>query len=161
MNNKSFTLYYIPQLKNINCDNFPVTAGKISDVKTVAKGFTILDFKENSNHYAICGDNSNVISMGMVKKIKTKNKNIIYIGQKIYSNSQKELFEYIKREITKRIQEIQKEIVRVQGIKNEFGKFIHFLHNTEMYDEYIDQMYKEIKTIKTNSKELITNLKKA
>lgn len=158
MNDKPFTLYYIPQLKNINCDNFPVATGKISNVKTVAKGFTILDFKENSNHYAICGDNSNVISMGMVKKIETKNKNIIYIGQKIYSNSQKELFEYIKREITKRIQEIQKEIVRVQGIRNEF---IHFLRNTEMYDEYIDQMYKQIKTIKTNSKELITNLKKA
>lgn len=27
-------------------------------------------------------------------------------------------------------------------------------------DEYVDQMYKRIRTIKKNSKELITNLKK-
>ena len=42
MNDKPFTLYYIPQLKNINCDSFPIDVGKISDVKTVSKGFAIL-----------------------------------------------------------------------------------------------------------------------
>lgn len=153
MNDKPFTLYYMPQLKNINCDNFPIDAGKISDVRTVSKGITLLGFKENSNHYAICGDNSNVISMGMVKKIETKNKNIIYVGQKIYSSSQKELFDYIKREVTKIIQKTQNVIVRVQNIKkNTLG--------SDLYDEYINNRYKEIKTIKTNSKKLITNLKK-
>ena len=94
--------------------------------------------------------------MGKVKKIETKHKNIIYIGQKIYSNSQKELYDYIKREVTKRIQHAQKEIVIAQGIKKN-------LPNTlacGIYEEYIDQMYKQIKTIKTNSKNLITNFKK-
>ena len=155
MNDKPFTLYYIPLLKNINCNSFPIGTGKISDVRTVSKGITILNRKENSNHYMIVGDKSNIISMGMVKKIETKNKNIIYIGQKIYSNSQKELYDYIKKEITKRIQDIQKEIVRVQCIKKNLSSVL----GSDVYDEYIDRMYKTIKTIKTNSKELIIKLK--
>jgi len=156
MNDKPFTLYYI-QLKNINCDGFLADTGKISDVRTVSKGITVLNWKENSNHYIIVGDKPNVISMGIVQKIETKNKNVIYIGQKIYSNSQKELFDYIKREVTKRIQNIQKEIVRVQSIKK---NLFNMLAGSGIYDEYVDQMYKTIKIIQTNSKNLITNLKK-
>jgi hypothetical protein len=155
MNDKPFTLYYIPQLKNINCANFPTNAGKISDVRTVSKGISLLGFKGNSNHYMIVGDNSSIISMGMVKKIETKNKNIIYIGQRIYSSSQKELYDYIKREITKRIQSIQKQIAKIQDIKR-----ISTILGFDVYDEYINQMYRQIKTIKTNSKELIANFKK-
>lgn len=158
MNDKPFTLYYMPQLKCINCDNFSFDTGKISDVKFISKGkgITILGWKENNNHYAIFGDNFSIIPMGMTKKIETKNKNIIYLGQKIYSNSQKELFDYIKREVTKRIQSIQKEIVKAQYIKKNLSSIL----SSEAYDVYIDQMYKAIKTIKTNSKELIVNLKK-
>ena len=155
MNDKPFTLYYI-QLNNITCDNFLADTGKISDVRTVSKGITIIGFKENSNHYMIVGDKPNVISMGMVRKIETKNKNIIYIGERIYSNSQKELFDYIKREVTKRIQNIQKEIIRIQDIK----KICNMLVGSAMYDEYVDKLYERIKIIQTNSKKLITNLKK-
>ena len=152
MNDKPFTLYYV-QLKNINSDDFLADTGKISDVKCISKGMTVIGFKENSNHYMIVGDKPNVISMGMVQKIETKNKNIIYIGQRIYSNSQKELYDYIKLEISKRVQYIQKEIVSTQKIKNN-------LQGSDMYDEYIDRLYKQIKTIQTNFKNLITNLKK-
>jgi len=156
MNDKPFTLYYMPQLRGIVCDNFPIATGKISDVRAVSKGIALLGFKENSNHYMIVGDNSSIISMGMTKKIETKNKNIIYIGQRIYSNSQKELFDYIKREAIKKIQNIQEEIVRVQDIRKNLSNTL----SNDLYDEYIDRMYKRIKTIKTNSKNLITNLKK-
>ena len=153
MNDKPFTLYYV-RLENINFNNFLADTGKISDVKCISKGMTMRGFKENSNHYMIVGDKPNVISMGMVQKIKTKNKNIIYIGQqKIYSNSQKELYDYIKLEITKRVQYMQKEIVNTQEIKNN-------LQGSDMYDEYIDRLYKQIKIIQTNFKNLITNLKK-
>ena len=154
MNDKPFTLYYIPKLKTINCDNFPTNCGKISDVRTVSKGITIIGYKETSNHYMIVGDNSNIISMGMVRKIETKNKNVIYIGERIYSDSQKELFDYIKREVTEKIQFIQKEIVRIQDIKKNLSS------TSGIYDEYVDQLYKQIKTIKTNSKQLIISLKK-
>ena len=158
MNNKPFTLYYIPQLKNINCANFLASTGKIDDVKYVSKGITLIGLKENSNHYMIVGDNSSIISMGMVKKIETKNKNIIYIGHRIYSNSQKKLYDYIKLEVTKRIQNIQKQIARIQEINNT-SNFDNDIYNG-IYNEYINQMYRQIRIIQTNSKNLITNIKK-
>jgi len=156
MSDKPFTLYYIPQLKNINCANFLANTGKIDDVKYVSKGITLIGLKENSNYYMIVGDNSSIISMGRVKKIETKNKNIIYIGQRIYSSSQKELYDYIKREVTKRIQNIQKQIARMQRMKNTSNS--NFVN--DIYNEYINQMYKAIKIIQTNSKNLITNFNK-
>ena len=156
MNDKPFTLYYINLLKDISADNFPTNAGKISDVKRISKGMTVIGWKENNNHYAIFGDNSNIISMGKVKTMETKNKNIIYIGQKIYSNSQKELYDYIKQEITKRIQDIQKKIVRAQNTKKNLSNTL----TISIYDKLISQMYGTIKIIQTNAKELITNLKK-
>jgi len=156
MNDKPFTLYCIPQLKDINSVNFIVDVRKISDVRTVSKGITILNLKENSNHYMIVGNNSNIISMGAVKRIETKNKNIIYVGQKIYSSSQKELYDYIKQEATKRIQNLQEEIIKLQGIK----KILSNTRDNDIYNEYINTVYKRIKTIKTNSKKLITNFKK-
>jgi hypothetical protein len=100
--------------------------------------------------------------MGMVKKIETKNKNIIYIGQKIYSNSQKELFYYIKREVTTMLQKLENDIVRAQDMKRNLSATPFSVERrTTLYDEFINQSYKQIKTIKANSKELITNLKKA
>ena len=156
MNDKPFTLYYIPQLKYINCDNFPIDVGKIPDVKFISKGITILGWKENNNHYAIFGDNFSIIPMGMTKKIETKNKNIIYIGQRIYSNSQKELYDYIKREVTDKIQKIKKEIARIQTLKCTNPSFIP----NDYYQEYIGLLYKQIKKINTNLKQLITNIKK-
>ena len=158
MSDKPFTLYYIPQLKNINCANFLADTGKIDDVKYVSKGITLIGLKENSNHYMIVGDNSSIISMGMVKKIETKNKNIIYIGQRIYSSSQKELYDYIKREVTKRIQNIQKQIARIKKIINT-SKFDNDIY-IDIQNEYINQMYRQIKIIQTNLKNLITNFKK-
>jgi len=157
MNDKPFTLYYIPQLKDIHCDNFPLDTGKISDVKRISKGITIIGFKENSSHYMIVGDNSNIISMGFVKKIETKDKNVIYIGQRIYSNSKKELYDYIKKGAKSGVQSIQKEIVRIQNMKKTLSSTIL---DSGIYDAYIDQMYKTIKTIQTNFKNLIINLKK-
>ena len=157
MNDKPFTLYYIPQLKNINQYNFPTETGKISDVRTVSKGITLIGHIETPNHYMIVGDKPSIISMGMVKKTETKDKNVIYIGRRIYSNSQKTLFDYIKKEVTKKIQHIQKEIVRVQDLKKNLSSIIL---GTDIHDVYIDQMYKQIKTIKTNSKQLIINFKK-
>lgn len=156
MNDKPFTLYYIPQLNNINCNNFPLDTGKIDDVRCISKGITLTELKENFNYYMIVGDNSNIISMGMTKEKETKNKNIIYIGQRIYSSSQKELYDYIKRKVTDKIQEIQKDIEKIQGIKKKLSSIL----GNETFDEHINQLYKTIKTIKTNSKELIINLKK-
>lgn len=157
MNNKPFTLYYINSLKFIHCDNFPIIAGKISDAKCISKGITLKEWKENNNRYAIFGDNPNIISMGMVKTIETKNKNIIYIGEKIYSNSQKELYDYVKREVTYEIQKIKKEIARIQTIKCTNTDFI----GSDYYQEYIGLLYKQIKIINTNLKQLIINLKNA
>lgn len=162
MNDKPFTLYYINSLKYIKTNSFQASVGKIADVRTVSKGLTILGFKENSNHYAIVGDRPNIISMGMVVKIETKNKNIIYLGQKIYSNSQKELFDYIKREVTTMLQKLENDIVRAQDMKRNLSATPFSVERrTTLYDEFINQSYKQIKTIKANSKELITNLKKA
>jgi hypothetical protein len=155
MNDKPFTFYYIPQLKYINCDNFSTDCGKISDIRTVSKGINILGFNENSNYYMIVGDNSSIISMGMVKKIETKNKNIIYIGRRIYSNSQKELYDYIKQKVTEKIQTLQKEIVRIQDMKKNISSTLD-----DIYNACINEKYKTIKTIQTNSKNLIANLKK-
>lgn len=156
MNDKPFTLYYINNLKYIHADSFSAIAGKISDVKRISKGMTVIGWKENNNHYAIFGDNSNIIPMGTVKTIETKNKNIIYVGQKIYSNSQKELYDYIKREVTDKIQKIKKEIARIQTLKCTNPSFIP----NDYYQEYIGLLYKQIKKINTNLKQLITNIKK-
>lgn len=145
MNDKPFTLYYIHDLKCINTYNFTTNAGKISDVRTVSKGFTILDFKENSNHYAICGDKLNVISMGMVKKIETKNKNIIYIGQKIYSSSQKELFDYYKRQFHKGIQYIESNInIQEQKVNTVLNNETNAIRDVQHALKDI-QRYREIK----------------
>lgn len=156
MNNKPFTLYYIDNLKYIHSDSFSTIARKILDVKRISKGMTMIGWKENNNHYAILKENSHIISMGALKTIETKNKNIIYEGQKIYSNSKKELYDYIKREVTNKIQKIKKEIARIHTIKCNEPSTV----TDDIYEEYIDRLYYQIKKINTNLKQLITNIKK-
>lgn len=130
---------------------------KIENVYKIAKPLSILSKAKNNNLYALIGENLEVLSLGMLKELKSKEGKTIYVGQKVFTTEKKILCDYYRQkaqEFRKRLHDSIKLTNILYDQSSESSLMAFYKGQIERYKLRIQDTEKSYKEVIENIKQL-------
>lgn len=147
-------------------------ATKIENIKTIAKGLTLKNNKQQQNNqiYAIIENNTNadtnttanvhILALGILLQIDTKDGNKLYVGKKVYATSKKTLSDYYKQKAKEKEKKLNAVIkISQQQLQYNTQASKPSLHLEQYYNKQIQCAKDNINSLRKKYKTLIQNIK--
>ena len=130
---------------------------KIENVCKIAKPLSVLSKAKNNNLYALVGEDLEVLSLGMLKELKSKEGKTIYVGQKVFTTEKKILCDYYRekaQEFRKRLHDSIKLTTMLYDQLSETNNSL-----MDFYKGQLERYKLRIKDTEKCYKEIIENIK--